>query len=349
MSKVGLKNPSIRDILFPTYQKTKRILSALINFARFRGEKLPLFQDHCEETENFREECQKIRDANAELEAKLDEYKEQFAKDEPEIKRLQDETATLAETINTLNIKHDSLRREVKKLKKEELKKIQDDIFERRFLFQQAKEKTEDLKSKIVESPEEVQKKLADMTASIETNKTKLEEKAETLRELQAKVALLTKVQGKINKRMAKMSETQGHIKRAKGLQSEIKEVSAGAQENKENVESLNRSTDQINMQISEYQQKLYELQGQRDQKLHDENKLLEEAMKKKMEMMRTSAADKAKLDSNHHAYKTRVHELELAKKAHAQKMRQIQGSYSKLMTTVGDYHEHLRSVIHTA
>ncbi len=42
---VGIADASMRDYIAPDPQRTKRILSALINFAKFREEKLAVYQE----------------------------------------------------------------------------------------------------------------------------------------------------------------------------------------------------------------------------------------------------------------------------------------------------------------
>jgi kinetochore protein Nuf2 len=48
MSQVGILDFSIRDLIKPDAQRVKKILSAIINFAKFREEQLPVFDKHTE-------------------------------------------------------------------------------------------------------------------------------------------------------------------------------------------------------------------------------------------------------------------------------------------------------------
>jgi kinetochore protein Nuf2 len=48
MSQVAISDFSIRDLIKPDAQRVKRILSAIINFAKFREEQLPVFDKHTE-------------------------------------------------------------------------------------------------------------------------------------------------------------------------------------------------------------------------------------------------------------------------------------------------------------
>ena len=48
MTLVGITDFSIRDLIKPDAGRVKKILSAIINFAKFREEQLPVFDKHIE-------------------------------------------------------------------------------------------------------------------------------------------------------------------------------------------------------------------------------------------------------------------------------------------------------------
>lgn len=48
MTQVGVQDFSIRDLIKPEAQRVKTILSAVINFAKFREEQLSVFDKHVE-------------------------------------------------------------------------------------------------------------------------------------------------------------------------------------------------------------------------------------------------------------------------------------------------------------
>ena len=48
MTQVGISDFSIRDLIKPDAQRVKNIFSAIINFAKFREEQLPVFDKHTE-------------------------------------------------------------------------------------------------------------------------------------------------------------------------------------------------------------------------------------------------------------------------------------------------------------
>ena len=52
VTQVGVHDFSIRDLIKPESQRVKKILSAIINFAKFREEQLSVFDKHTERSVN---------------------------------------------------------------------------------------------------------------------------------------------------------------------------------------------------------------------------------------------------------------------------------------------------------
>jgi len=54
MTQVGIDDFSIRDLIKPEVLRVKKILSAIINFARFREEQLSVFDKYTERSVHAR-------------------------------------------------------------------------------------------------------------------------------------------------------------------------------------------------------------------------------------------------------------------------------------------------------
>eukprot|EP00954_Amorphochlora_amoebiformis_P010207 798665-Amorphochlora_amoeboformis.AAC.1 len=62
------------------------------------------------------------------------------------------------------------------------------------------------------------------------------------------------------------------------------------------------------------------------------------------MELMRILAEEKAKVEHNKMVFKTRTHQMDLARKAHQQKMVRWTQAYAQLLENVKQYHADLRT-----
>lgn len=111
---MGIKDGSLRDIMFPTFARTKVILSAIINFAKFREERLEKYQEFTTKTDKLLEQRAQLEEENFAQTRQANELRAQREQQLPVIKALQEETVQLSSKINELNKLHASMREEMR-------------------------------------------------------------------------------------------------------------------------------------------------------------------------------------------------------------------------------------------
>jgi kinetochore protein Nuf2 len=184
---------TFRDFLRPEPRRVVYILSAIVNYLHFRHEKLALLNPIVQEFSGVEERLTDARARIAELQKVKEDhaYKEQM--DEPAVQQLQAEVNALKQKIQEYNTKQLALRSRAKAIdeKKEGiLAKISQADFE---LMKHSQENSK-LLSKIVQSPEKLQKNLEEKKGVRDELKTlekmamhKVQDKNNTL-EMYAKV-----------------------------------------------------------------------------------------------------------------------------------------------------------------
>lgn len=75
MIEVGIEDFSLRDLIRPEGPRLRLILSAVINFAKFREEQLAVFEDFSRKSDQIVEEKSRLIQRKAELTKKLDAIK----------------------------------------------------------------------------------------------------------------------------------------------------------------------------------------------------------------------------------------------------------------------------------
>ena len=75
MIEVGIDDFSLKDIIRPEAPRLKIVLSALINFAKFREEQLGVFEEFSRKSEDLVEQRSKFTSREAELIAKINYFK----------------------------------------------------------------------------------------------------------------------------------------------------------------------------------------------------------------------------------------------------------------------------------
>lgn len=71
MSKIGVENFSIRDLIRPEAPQVRRILSAIINFAKFREERMSVYEQCTQKADELEEQRHALESKHQELEARV--------------------------------------------------------------------------------------------------------------------------------------------------------------------------------------------------------------------------------------------------------------------------------------
>ena len=75
MVEVGIDDFNLKDLIRPEGPRLRIILSAIINFAKFREEQLGVFEDFSKKAEELVEQRNKLATREAELTGKISYFK----------------------------------------------------------------------------------------------------------------------------------------------------------------------------------------------------------------------------------------------------------------------------------
>ncbi len=75
MGEVGIDDFSLKDLIRPEGPRLRIILSAMINFAKFREEQLGVFEEMSRRSEELVEQRDKMVARQAELSGKIQDFK----------------------------------------------------------------------------------------------------------------------------------------------------------------------------------------------------------------------------------------------------------------------------------
>ena len=142
MTVVGINDFSLKDFIKPTPERMRRILSAVINFAKFREEQLSEFEKYTSETvrnpslacfatlqkinvfclycfpqEQLTEKKHILEQENHGLAEKLHTARLQRAEEEPTIQKLDAEILSLTTEVNQLNKEQNAMQKDFSSIK----------------------------------------------------------------------------------------------------------------------------------------------------------------------------------------------------------------------------------------
>eukprot|EP01006_Ploeotia_vitrea_P063521 TRINITY_DN85710_c0_g1_i1.p1 TRINITY_DN85710_c0_g1~~TRINITY_DN85710_c0_g1_i1.p1 ORF type:complete len:476 (+),score=299.55 TRINITY_DN85710_c0_g1_i1:131-1429(+) len=343
---VGVHDCSLRDIVEPTYARTKRILSALINFAKFREERLGKYQEFTEKSDQLVDLHQQLDHQNAQLQNQLEQLQAKREAEMPRIEALTTETDELTEEIDRLNVRHAALREEVRQVKNES-NEFGDRIATNKFHLLNAKQENDQLKSQIVKNPEKLKASLARMQEAVSENKKELMELSAKLREYNTRFEALGRVDEKVRARTKNVEECQADLAKCRALMKEIKDAVATTQANEENIAELTSTEQHLLKQINAGQDNLYRLQRQFEQKRHATQMALDQVTHDKMMLLRSQAKDKSQIEANRTLYEVKMQEIQSARQQHEEAMNVAREQYQKLAARISTWHDTMLAAIH--
>ncbi|RHX96638.1 hypothetical protein DYB36_007840 [Aphanomyces astaci] len=166
----GVDDFTWRDIQKPTLKRLRYLLSAIINFSKFKEERKVHFDQYLKTTvpspshvlrsltyldtlqDNLLRTKQQVEDENVALRRQLEELQSKQAAEAPALQVVIDECAAMEVDIGVLNTRQSVLQPEVKALKAQ-VAQLNDDIQSLNFTIVDAKKTIRSMEAKVVNSP----------------------------------------------------------------------------------------------------------------------------------------------------------------------------------------------------
>lgn len=341
----GIDDISMRDILFPEYNKTRRNLSALINFAKFREERMQLYEEYQARSEELIDQKQVMEYDNARMKAVLTELQEQAEERAPIVESLKAEIQEIETDIFEQNEHQTREREEIKKLKND-ITVLTDKNANDKFMVVTATQENDSLRQQVVKSPEKLKKRLREMTTTVEEEKAALQDATVRHRELSGKYESLARVIEKVEKRVKDVEECSAANAKAKEVTSEIQEVATVARENERIIQDSMDDIMRLKKKISEGQDKRFRLQKHFEEKRQRAVSAQQEVLDRKMKLMRKNVRDRAIIEQTEALCAQREAEIQSMREDHKRECAYLREKYQDLNNQLSDYHQKVLSAI---
>jgi kinetochore protein Nuf2 len=164
----------LEDLVNPSGERFRKILSAILNFGRFRED---VFRQHAEQTEGLvkmEKELNTLKECEDDLQTSVRAVRERLAKEAPERQRLLMEKEREEAIFKTLNVEKAALQKACEDDKKRitEIKSKSDSIV---FDINKIENEISDIRSQVVSSPERIQADLQQLKNRLEQEREELE------------------------------------------------------------------------------------------------------------------------------------------------------------------------------
>jgi len=324
---VGIDDFGLKDIFKPEYGRTRRNLSAIINFAKFREERLMQYEDAMAEQEEIERSLKEAREENARLKAQLAERDATGIDPDSEAQALAD------------------LEREIEAIK---LANYEDEAKEARAEAELAIALAEEeaLRRELEELESKEASKVGENEAKRERQAREEEEARRKLQETNEKLAEMQKVEDALKESIAIMQEIERDLQQQKEDEAKLKALQEEAVATEEEIWKLDAKIEQLQRQKQSMDEKMTRLKAQ--------GKLKEEAAIAALEAAKEElAAAQMRVGSQRakdQETKNQIAALEQQTKAvldnHNRDMDALVRKYHELRDVVRDYHEKLFEVM---
>ena len=117
MSEVGIEDFGMKDLIKPEPNRLRIILSAIINFAKFREEQLNIYENLTKKTEEILVEKENLLNKFQDLSNKLSIWKRQRLDEEPQFLKIKDSNSQLIQELKDLKKEQSNLTSNIEELK----------------------------------------------------------------------------------------------------------------------------------------------------------------------------------------------------------------------------------------
>lgn len=257
MNVCGIPDFGIRDLVNPTPRRLRRQMSGLVNFIRYREDKLGLYDEMVQHRlDNFMSPFDQAKEENLLLTEQLQFLKRESEQDWKAIETVQNECAAIEIEITRMNKLQASIRQENNQMKKK-VNDIIDEIETKTLALQELQAEEKNLSQQVVKSPDRIQKELDEVVASLETQKrdTALVEKE--IQNSRNKINCLIEAKEDILKVMSTMDEVKGAMFEFNEVQAQVGDAKSALDESTKQAKQVSLAVEELEKNIKDLEQKM--------------------------------------------------------------------------------------------
>ncbi|KAI7726660.1 hypothetical protein M8C21_024063 [Ambrosia artemisiifolia] len=205
------KKFTFKDLIRPDPDRSEAFLGAILNFSLHRNTRLNLIEPICEELTTIDVQKQELEATIIKLNADISEFNESREMEMPLIQEVDAKIKELRQSISALNNHQVSLKAIIRK-KKDASKEMDEKISSAEFALVQSAQENASLRSKIVQSPDKLQRALEEKKAAQVDAKNAERAAMQSFHEKTAILEVYTKASKKMNKHLKLMQALQEQV-----------------------------------------------------------------------------------------------------------------------------------------
>lgn len=266
MVDCGIDDFSIMDIVKPEPQRLRRLLSAVVNFARFREEHMGDCEDLVQRSEQSAEHFRALMSDHEDLTAKVDELERVSKNSQEKVKLMETHNSEVEGELRQLKKVQEQLTLE-HGLYKQEKARLVSKLEDQSFLIVEGRKENDKIRPYIVESPEILHKINSDMAASLSADKAALETAEHRARALEVSIESLRNIEADMRKCIKVTEECEAELQREEEAVRKLMRLQEVYEQRKLDSQELDRRLQQLERQIVSAEDRIERARNQAEQK----------------------------------------------------------------------------------
>ncbi|KAJ3095966.1 kinetochore-associated Ndc80 complex subunit nuf2 [Phlyctochytrium planicorne] len=292
----GFPDFSIKDIIKPEPLRIRKLLSGIINFAKFREERLSVFEDCTRRSADYVDQRQTLLLKNQELAESVNSLR---AEEEPAYQKCRERNQVLTAELRELKRIQMALTEEIDTLKKAKLE-ASEKLTNTQFLLTNGKQDCIRLRSRIVQSPEKLQQAILDMNHTASSEKANIASLEKRIRDLQSKMDHFGVLDQDLVSCMKLMEECELEMKRANAAELSVQSEKESIEKRRLELRDAGMREQQMRRQLNNIEEKLLRLEKQFQSKKEANVTRMIELKAEHEALLREREVNQGKIDVNH-------------------------------------------------
>ncbi|GMI64979.1 nuclear filament-containing protein 2 [Hibiscus trionum] len=217
---------NLRDLVKPDPRRTEHFVSTILNFCLYKDTKMNILNPIVEELAHLDDQREEQETKISQLNAEIAGYREARERELPLVQEVESKVKELRDMIAVFNSNQMSLRTSIRNLK-EKNGQMDEKISKAEFDLVQSFQENANLRSKIVQSPDKIQRALEEKKLARDEAKNAERSAMESFQQKTATVEVYSKALKKMSKHFALMQAIHEQVNSAKSVEKECKSMKA--------------------------------------------------------------------------------------------------------------------------
>lgn len=345
MRACGVVDFSIQDIIKPESKRVRKLMSALINFAKFREMQMSSVDALLEEREKLIQLHTEQEAINTERRATVQKIKSDQQADAPHVTALEESCKSLETQITDLNSQQLAMVNQVRSI---DNKVIEIDDQTKQLIFENNSKEQEcqQLSSKIVQSPERMKKEIVEMHSKVETERETQTEAERRVRDLTVRVERMAQTQADLEKCYKEMKFVEAEINKVKRTQGDVETVKDQVRNKTNKLKELSAQEQNAKRHVSMVNERLMNASNQYEMKKEASSRSLQLTQQERDRLAAEKENTKTLTTENQKQVNATEDKLRDAEKSHKQDMQSLRDEHARLLEQVETYHAEIEQAM---